>query len=159
MDKAEEKYNHAKETILEDLKEYFRPEFLNRIDKIVVFNALTHEMIKEIVKIQISFLQERIKDKKITVALTPEALESLAKISYDRQFGARLVRRKVQELVEDPLTTRYLEGEYKEGDAIQIVQKGETVDLKRMQFDLVKAESSKPEKAVKKVRKSAKTTE
>ena len=78
LDKAEEKYNHAKETILDDLKEYFRPEFLNRIDKIIVFNALTHEMIKEIVKLQIGYLQDRIKGKNITIDLTAGALVVLA---------------------------------------------------------------------------------
>ncbi len=162
LDKAEEKYNHAKETILDDLKEYFRPEFLNRIDKIIVFNALTHEMIKEIVKLQIAYLQERIKSKNISIELTPGALEALATISYDRQFGARLVRRKVQELVEDPLTMRYLENEFKDGDKVQIVQKGDTVDLKKMDFALikeVKAEKEpKAEKTEKKTRKTSKAS-
>ena len=139
LDKAEEKYNHAKETILEDLKEYFRPEFLNRIDKVIVFNALTHEMIKEIVKMQIGYLQTRIKDKHITLDLTADAMETLANVSYDRQFGARLVRRKVQELIEDPLTMRYLDGEYKEGSSLKIVQKGESVDLEKEELELVPA--------------------
>lgn len=159
LDKAEEKYNHAKETILDDLKEYFRPEFLNRIDKIIVFNALTHEMIKEIVKLQIGYLQDRIKNKNITIDLTPGALEALAKISYDRQFGARLVRRKVQELVEDPLTTRYLENEFKEGDTIQILAKDDGIELKRFEFELVKGDlkTDKPDRPEKKVRKTVKT--
>jgi ATP-dependent Clp protease ATP-binding subunit ClpC len=157
LDKAEEHYNHVKDTVLDDLKEYFRPEFINRIDKIIVFNALTHEMIKEIVKLQMSYLQERIKTKNITIELTPSALETLANISYDRQFGARLVRRKVQELVEDPLTTRYLEGEFKEGDTIQVLQKGETIDLKRVEYELVPEAPVKTLKVAKKTRKPAKT--
>lgn len=158
LDKAEEHYNHVKDTILDDLKEYFRPEFLNRIDKIIVFNALTHDMIKEIVKLQVKYLQERIANKNISLDLTQSALDILATISYDRQFGARLVRRKVQELIEDPLTTRYLEGEFHEGDSIQIVQKGDTIELKQMKFDLVKNEA-KPEKTEKKTRKSPKSAE
>jgi len=158
LDKAEEKYNHAKETILDDLKEYFRPEFLNRIDKILVFNALTHEMIKEIVKLQVQYLHDRIKGKHISIDLTPTALEALANISYDRQFGARLVRRKVQELVEDPLTMRYLENEFKDGDTIQIVQNGETVDLKKINSPLIKEEKAEKEPEKKVVRKSTKVS-
>jgi len=168
LDKAEEHYNHVKDTILDDLKEYFRPEFLNRIDKILVFNALTHEMIKEIVKLQLAFLQERIKGKNITLDITAAAIEALANISYDRQFGARLVRRKVQELIEDPLTTRYLEGEFKEGDTVQIGLKGDVIDLKRVEFPLVKevksedsskkAAAVKASKAEKKPRKTAKAS-
>lgn len=158
LDKAEEHFNHVKDTVLDDMKEYFRPEFINRIDKIIVFNALTHEMIKEIVKLQIVYLQERIKGKNITLDLTPDALEKLATISYDRQFGARLVRRKVQELIEDPLTMRYLENEFKDGDTVLIVQKGDSIDLKRVEFDILKQEQPKAPKTEKKPRKSAKTT-
>lgn len=159
LDKAEESYNHAKDTILDDLKEYFRPEFLNRIDKIIVFNALSHDMIKEIVKLQVSYLQDRIKTKNISIDLSPEALEKLANISYDRQFGARLVRRKIQDLVEDPLTTRYLEGEFKEGDTIQITEKGDSVDLKRIEFPLIPDESlEKSGKSEKKVRKTTRSS-
>ncbi len=159
LDKAEESYNHAKDTILDDLKEYFRPEFLNRIDKIIVFNALSHDMIKEIVKLQVSYLQDRIKTKNISIDLSPEALEKLANISYDRQFGARLVRRKIQDLVEDPLTTRYLEGEFKEGDTIQITEKGDSVDLKRIEFPLIPDESlEKTGKSEKKVRKTTRSS-
>lgn len=159
LDKAEESYNHAKDTILDDLKEYFRPEFLNRIDKIIVFNALSHDMIKEIVKLQVSYLQDRIKSKNISIDLSQEALEKLANISYDRQFGARLVRRKIQDLVEDPLTTRYLEGEFKEGDTIQITEKGDSIDLKRVEFPLIPDESSeKSGKGDRKVRKTTKSS-
>ncbi len=156
LDKAEERYNHAKETILDDLKEYFRPEFLNRIDKIIVFNALTHEMIKEIVKLQISYLQDRIKGKDIKIDLTSAALEALANLSYDRQFGARLVRRKVQETVEDPLTTRYLEGEFKEGDTVQIAQKDEGIELKKTTPSVLETgKATKPKKRTRKTTKSS----
>ena len=140
LEKAEENYNSLKDDVLSDLKEYFRPEFLNRVDKIVVFNALTHDFIKAIVKLQIQYLQDRIKNKNLTLELSPGALEHLATISYDRQFGARLVRRKVQEFIEDPLTMRFLEGGFKEGDTIQIVKKNEGLDLKKITHEPPKAE-------------------
>ncbi|MEK7171431.1 MAG: ATP-dependent Clp protease ATP-binding subunit [Patescibacteria group bacterium] len=120
LKKAEEQYNELKEEVLEKLKDNFRPEFLNRIDKVIVFNALTHDNIKEIVTLHIAKLTERIKDKRMTVELTKTGLDYLAKVSYDAKYGARPVRRRIQDLVEDPFTQKFLEGEFKEGDAVKI---------------------------------------
>ena len=129
LEKAEEDFDHIKEDILMDLKEHFRPEFLNRIDKTIVFRALTHQNIKEIVKLHLSHLQERLKSKKLSISTSPGALEILAKKGYDPKYGARPVRRAIQEYIEDPLTMKYLDGEFKDGDTIKIVKKGDELEL------------------------------
>lgn len=132
IEKAEEDFEAMKDEILKELKDHFRPEFLNRVDKTVVFHALTNENIKEIVKLHLSYLQKRVKDKNLTLLTSPGALEALAKAGYDPKYGARPIRRALQDLVEDPLTTKYLEGVFKDGDTVQIVKKGDAVDLVRV---------------------------
>lgn len=131
LEKAEEDFEAMKEEILKDLKDQFRPEFLNRIDQVVVFHALTNENIKEIVKLQLSYLQKRLDEKKIKLDVSPSGLEILAKLGYDPKYGARPVRRVIQDQVEDPLTAKYLDGEFKDGDEIRIVKKGEMIDLQK----------------------------
>ncbi|MFA6520832.1 MAG: ATP-dependent Clp protease ATP-binding subunit [Candidatus Gracilibacteria bacterium] len=130
LKKVEDEYNEAKESILEELKDHFKPEFLNRVDKIVVFSALTHENIKEIVRLHTEKLEKRLSGRKLSIRLTPQALEYLAKQSFDPKYGARPVRRKIQDLVEDPLTQKLLEGVFKEKDIIKIaLEKGGGLQL------------------------------
>ena len=131
IEQAEKDYDKIKTGVMADLKDHFRPEFLNRVDKVVVFRPLTNDHIKDIVKLHIGYLQDRIKDRKITLDLTPGALELLAKVSYDPQYGARPVRRKIQELVEDQLTQKFLEGAISDGDAVKIMKEGEEIVLKK----------------------------
>jgi ATP-dependent Clp protease ATP-binding subunit ClpC len=130
-EQAEQDYERLKQDVLEELKNHFRPEFLNRIDKVIVFRPLTHEDIKEIVKLHIGYLEERLEGKKIKIELTPGGLELLAKESYDPKYGARPVRRKVQELVEDVLTQMFLDGDIKEGNTVKIVKKGTGIALQK----------------------------
>ncbi len=120
LKQAEEDFNIKKEQVLKELKDYFRPEFLNRVDKVVVFKPLTNQMIQDIVKLQLTELDERLKEKKITIETTPEAVKLLAQLSYKPEYGARPVRRKIQDLIEDPLAERILDGEFKEGMQIVI---------------------------------------
>ncbi|MBI4232448.1 ATP-dependent Clp protease ATP-binding subunit, partial [Candidatus Peregrinibacteria bacterium] len=129
LEKATEDFQAVKDDILVDLKEHFRPEFLNRIDKIVVFHALTHGNIKEIVKLHLDYLQDRLKEKNLKLNTSPGAIEFLAESGYDPKYGARPVRRALQDLVEDPLTAKYLDGKFKDGDEIKIVKKGDHIDL------------------------------
>lgn len=131
LERAEENYEQMKGLVLDELKEHFRPEFLNRVDKIIVFKPLSNDNIKDIVKMHIGFLQKRIEKKSLLLDLTASGLEYLAKISYDPQYGARPVRRKIQELVEDPLTQKFLEGDFVEGDTIKISQEGEGIKLQK----------------------------
>lgn len=127
--KAERDFENMKKEILKELKDHFRPEFLNRIDKISVFHALTSENIKEIVGLHLNQLQSRLAHRNITLVPTPGAIDLLAELGYDPKYGARPVRRAIQEHVEDLLTTKFLNGEFIEGDTVNIVKKGKTIDV------------------------------
>jgi len=109
-----------RQKIREALRAHFRPEFLNRIDEIIVFNRLTQEDIKKIVDIQLRNVQKRLTDKHIEIYLTPKAKEFLAERGYDPAFGARPLRRIIQREILDPLAMKILEGEIKEGDHIKV---------------------------------------
>jgi len=129
LKEAEKNYQAMKDDILQSLKDKFRPEFLNRIDKIVVFHPLTHENIKKIVELHVGYLQERLQHRKISIELTPDGLKFLAEKSYDPAFGARPVRRAVQDYIEDPLTQKLIDGTFEEGDTVKVVKKGDGVDV------------------------------
>jgi ATP-dependent Clp protease ATP-binding subunit ClpC len=131
LSKAEQDYDKLKNEVLEELKKHFRPEFLNRIDKTVVFRALTHENIKEIVKLHIEQLQKRIAPKNIKLEVTAGALERLAEVSFDPEYGARPVRRKVQEMIEDQLTEGLLNENFNEGDTVIVDRDGGNIILKK----------------------------
>lgn len=131
LKKAEQDYERQKETVLGELKKHFRPEFLNRIDRTIVFRALTHENIKEIVKLHIGKLQDRLSLKNITVECLPAALDKLAELSYDPEYGARPVRRKIQEIIEEQITEGFLNDQFAEGDALVIDLKDDKVVVSR----------------------------
>ena len=116
--KSEEQ--RLKSVIDSALKQTFRPEFLNRIDEIVIFQALTEEQIKQIVDLMMKDVQKRLADRKITVELTEEAKIRLAKEGFDPVFGARPLRRTIQRQVENPLSKRILEGEFEEGARVLV---------------------------------------
>jgi ATP-dependent Clp protease ATP-binding subunit ClpC len=97
------------------LKRTFRPEFLNRLDEVVIFQPLTEEQIKLIVDLVLKDIHKRLAERKITVELTKEAKARLAKEGFDPAFGARPLRRTMQRLIENPLSTKILKGEFKEG--------------------------------------------
>lgn len=128
-EEAEKDFESMKEEILKDLKDHFRPEFLNRIDKTIVFHALTNKDIREIVKLHLGYLEDRIAGKGILIESSPGAVDVLVKEGYDPKYGARPVRRAIQELVEDPLTGKFLDGVFKQGDTVKLVKKGAKLDL------------------------------
>jgi len=102
------------------MKQTFRPEFLNRLDEIVIFQGLTEEQIKQIVDLMMKDVKKRLAERKITVELTEEAKVKLAKEGFDPAFGARPLRRTLQRQVENPLSTKILQGEFKEGDRVLV---------------------------------------
>jgi ATP-dependent Clp protease ATP-binding subunit ClpB len=110
--------------VMDVLKQSLRPEFLNRIDEIVVFKSLGREEIARIVSIQIAHLVKRLTDKRIRLTLTPAAVELLAQEGYDPVYGARPLKRTIQRVVQDPLALKLLEGTFKEGDAVVADAKG-----------------------------------
>ncbi|RMF28475.1 MAG: AAA family ATPase [Chloroflexi bacterium] len=113
-----EREAHAK--IEKALRKAFRPEFLNRVDEIIIFNRLTQEQVKEIVDLQMREIAERLEEQGLTVSLTEEAREWLAEKGYDPDFGARPLRRALQRYVEGPLSVRLLQGEFQAGDHVLI---------------------------------------
>lgn len=119
--RARKKYLETKGNVLKELKDEFSPEFINRIDKIIVFNPLSTRDIKTIVKNQFSDLQERIlESNKIKISADKKALDYISKKSFNPNEGARLVRRNLQEMVEDLISEKIVEGEIEEGSKIKL---------------------------------------
>ncbi|MFO8090070.1 MAG: ATP-dependent chaperone ClpB [Desulfatiglandaceae bacterium] len=106
--------------VLEALRATFKPEFLNRVDEIVLFKSLGTEEIKKIVKIQVDLLAKRLEPSKISLSLTDEAGELLAKVGFDPNYGARPLKRTIQHLIQDPLAMKILDGSISEGDNVVV---------------------------------------
>jgi ATP-dependent Clp protease ATP-binding subunit ClpA len=102
------------------MRDVFRPEFLNRIDEIVVFEALTREQLADVAELQLARLRERLAERRIELELTDAAKAVLAEAGWDPTYGARPLKRAIQRLVENPLAARLLAGEFAEGDTIRI---------------------------------------
>jgi len=105
--------------VMDSLRQHFKPEFLNRIDEVVVFNNLDKEKIIKIVDIQLDILKKRLQDKKIDLEVTRRVKEFLVEKGYDPHYGARPLKRAIQRYLQDPLALKILEGEFKEGDKIE----------------------------------------
>lgn len=117
--KAEKEYDTMKEMVLKDLHEEFRPEFLNRLDHVVVFRPLDRDSIKKIVKLQVADLERRLEKRQIKVKLSAKAISVLADKSYSPEFGARPARRAVRDNLEDLITEGLLDNKIKDGDLVE----------------------------------------
>jgi ATP-dependent Clp protease ATP-binding subunit ClpB len=106
--------------VREVLRSHFRPEFLNRIDEIVVFHALKREQLKEIIDIQLERLRKLLADRRITIELTDAAKELLINEGYDPAFGARPLKRVIQHRIADPLALEILQGKIQDGDHVLV---------------------------------------
>jgi ATP-dependent Clp protease ATP-binding subunit ClpC len=136
---ADERAEHEK--IEKALKSTFRPEFLNRIDEIITFAALSREQMREIVDLQMKEVQDRLSEHGLKVELTSEARNWLADVGYDPSFGARPLRRALQKHVESPLSVSLLSGEFHEGDTILVdVDEGSNTLVFRNAVDQIVAE-------------------
>ncbi len=118
--------------VREELKNYFRPEFLNRIDETIIFHRLSEEDLARIVDIQVDYLRRRLADRHIELRLTEAAKRQLAKDGYDPLYGARPLKRLIQREIENPLARRLLVGEYTDGDAIQVDANGEMFEFEKV---------------------------
>ena len=127
----EEAYQKMKDKILAELKRAFRPEFLNRLDSIVVFRRLSKEQIRMIVDLRLRDLQERLDEHEIAIEVTEEGRELLTEEGYDPQFGARPLRRAIQRLVEDPLSEALLSGIISDGDTVLLDRDGDKLTVQR----------------------------
>lgn len=120
-DNEAKNYEDMKKNVMDEVKRLFRPEFINRIDEMIVFHPLTQEDIKEIVSIMVSQLAKRIKENMgITIEISDAAKEYLAKEGFDQAYGARPLRRAIQSKIEDRLAEEILDGNIKEGDHVRI---------------------------------------
>jgi ATP-dependent Clp protease ATP-binding subunit ClpB len=123
----------GREEVLEAVRLHFRPEFLNRIDEIVVFHSLGREHLRSIIDIQLARLAKRLAERKITLELTERAKDLLIAEGYDPSYGARPLKRTIQRRLLDPLALRVLEGEFGEGDTIRIDAAGGELTFVRAQ--------------------------
>jgi ATP-dependent Clp protease ATP-binding subunit ClpB len=109
-----------KARVMEELRTVFRPEFINRIDEVIVFHPLSHEHIRQIAEAQLARLHTMLADRRMTLEFTPRAYDQLAEEGYDPMFGARPLKRVIQQRVQNPLALSLLQGEFGDGDTIQI---------------------------------------
>jgi ATP-dependent Clp protease ATP-binding subunit ClpB len=113
-------WESVEDVVLGELRKHFRPEFLNRVDDIIVFRPLTKENLRRIVELQLERVRRLLADRRIALEITEPAEDVIAEEGYDPAFGARPLKRAIQRLVQNPLAMRLLEGEFEEGDAIRI---------------------------------------
>jgi ATP-dependent Clp protease ATP-binding subunit ClpB len=116
---AEEEYE-LKERIMEDLRRFFKPEFLNRVDEIIIFNPLSKELLRQIVDIQVNRMKKYLNQKGIDIVLTDTAKERLAELGYDPVYGARPLKRCIQREILNPLALKLLDGTFREGDVVEV---------------------------------------
>lgn len=147
LKREEQIYEEKRQEVKDELKEHFRPEFLNRIDHIIVFNALTQDDIKKIVRIHVDKLASRLKEQGYTLVLDDKAIEILATLGFDPEYGARPVRRTIQDQLEDQIAESILKGMFRKSDTINAVGKNDK--------EIVLMHTEKSEKPEKKAKKSA----
>ncbi len=111
--------NLMRQRVMEAVQQHFRPEFLNRVDEIILFESLSLEQIQSIVEIQLELLRKRLAERKLTLTLTPSARSAIAMAGYDPVYGARPLKRAIQKQLIDPLAQKLLAGEFRDGDTIE----------------------------------------
>jgi len=129
--KAALSHQEIKSKVTSELKRNFRPEFLNRVDEVIVFHSLIKKEIKKILDLMLNEVKELLKEKEIKLELTEEAKNLIAKEGYDPDFGARPLRRAIQRLIENPLSEKILEGKFKQGDTVTVEIKEGNIVLKK----------------------------
>jgi len=123
--------NEMEERVKAEPKRHFRPEFLNRVDDIIIFHSLDEEQLARVVEIQLKRLEKRLAQQQLTLDLDKGAKQLLARDGYDPQFGARPLKRAIQEKLLDPLSIKLLEGQFKPGDEIEVEAKGAALEFRR----------------------------
>jgi ATP-dependent Clp protease ATP-binding subunit ClpC len=126
-------YEKMKDKVVEELKRHFRPEFLNRIDEVIVFAELTQDEVGEIVDLMIKRVRDQLEGQGLGLELTQEAKRLLAKRGYDPQLGARPLRRAIQRMVEDPLSEKILWKEFHAGETILVEADGDEVTFRAVE--------------------------
>ena len=122
-------YEEMRKKLTESLKRVFRPEFINRVDSMIVFRSLSKEDIEQIVELELAKVGQRLEEHEIVLDTTPEALDLLAELGYDPEFGARPLKRVIQQQVEDNLSDALLSGEFEDGDTIIVDVVDDEIEL------------------------------
>ncbi|MFE4106447.1 ATP-dependent chaperone ClpB [Almyronema epifaneia] len=133
----DEQYDEMRSRVLDALRSNFRPEFLNRIDEIIIFHALRKEQLREIVKLQVQQLSKRLDDKKMALRLAEATLDFLAEVGYDPVYGARPLKRAIQRELETQIAKAILRGEFTGGDTIYVDVENERLSFKRLPAELL----------------------
>jgi len=142
---AGDKFERMKDTVLEELRHHFRPEFLNRVDEIIVFHALSEEHLKQIVEIQLNGLRKRLAERHIEIELTDRARGHLVRVGYDPTYGARPLKRAIQREIETPMARRILGGEVRDGQHVFV----DADSSGKLQFQIHNAGRNREEAALK----------
>jgi ATP-dependent Clp protease ATP-binding subunit ClpB len=127
---AEGDEKEVRDTVLQELRASFKPEFLNRIDDIVIFHQLSREQIGKIIDVQLSRLRATLAERNITLVLDDSARQLLAREGYDPNYGARPLKRAIQTLVQNPLAVKLLSGEIVPGQTVSVSANGDQMELK-----------------------------
>ena len=133
-------YERMKERVMEEMKRFFRPEFLNRIDATVVFQPLNKEEIRKIVELELVGVRKQLASQEITLVVTDETKDHIASVGYDSNFGARPLARAIQNEIADPLAEMLLQGKFHAGDTVTI-----TPVEGKLVIEKTQAEERKPE--------------
>ena len=133
------RYEEMRTRVMEAMRASFRPEFLNRIDEIIIFHGLRKDQLREIVKLQVARLTKRLEEQKLSLKLSETAFDFLAEIGYDPVYGARPLKRAIQRYLETAIAKSILRGEFKQGDTIFVDVEDERLNFKRLPAALVTA--------------------
>ena len=135
-------YEEMRSRVMEAMRNSFRPEFLNRIDEIIIFHALQKQELRQIVQLQVARLGQRLSDRKMTLKLSDAALDFLAEVGYDPVFGARPLKRAIQRELETQIAKSILRGEFNDGDTIFVDVENERLSFKRLPVEVFTVQPS-----------------
>ncbi|MBW4494089.1 MAG: ATP-dependent chaperone ClpB [Oscillatoria princeps RMCB-10] len=135
----ESRYEEMRKRVMDAMRANFRPEFLNRIDEIIIFHSLNRQQLRQIVKLQVARLDRRLAERKISLKLSDAALDFLAEIGYDPVYGARPLKRAIQRELETQIAKAILRGEFNDGDTIYVDVENERLAFKRLPAELLTA--------------------
>jgi ATP-dependent Clp protease ATP-binding subunit ClpB len=128
---SEAAYTEMKAAVMAVVQAHFRPEFINRLDEIVVFRPLERAQIRQIARIQIGYLEKRLAERQLSLRISDQALDLLADVGFDPVFGARPLKRTVQQQLENPLARAILQGQFQPGDSIVVDASGGEIGFRR----------------------------
>ena len=130
-------YEEMRSRVMAAMRESFRPEFLNRIDEIIIFHALVKSQLRNIVQLQIKGLEKRLEEQKLSLKMSDAALDYLADLGYDPVYGARPLKRAIQRHLETAIAKKILRGEYQDGDTIFVDVEDERLSFKRLSMEML----------------------